>query len=141
VLCLVQTALYISGRDPYTRRVGKGSPQDHILFERWIALAHPGVIPYADANRWRKKGPALWWGIWPSLRRSQSDQLWLEHRWPMRATVITHFDGVASQARSLYLGNDVVNVGYHVAPGEDSCGHWRGRRRDVMSRSISGVGT
>jgi len=137
VLCLVQTALYISGRDHIRVVWAKGHRQDHILFERWNALSRIRVIPYADAIAGGKRGLPYGWGF-GHPQTKPIDQLWLDID-ADASTVITHFDGVHLRPFS-YLGNDVVNVGYHVRPVKTVAVIGVGGGRDVMSALYFGVG-
>ncbi|HEY3638301.1 MAG TPA: hypothetical protein VGK90_09115 [Rhizomicrobium sp.] len=134
-LCLVQTALYVSGRDHFRVVWAKGSRQDHIIFERWNALSRVRVIPYANAIIGGNGGPYGWGFGHP--QRKPIGQLWLDID-ADAATVITHFDGVHLAPLS-YLGNDVINVAYHLRPMKTVAVVGVGGGRDVMSALYFGV--
>jgi hypothetical protein len=135
VVCAGQSALYLTGQEHVRVVWAKGHPQAHILFERWNALSRIRVIPYQDGMQGGSMGP-FGWGF-GHAQTQKIDQLYLDID-ADASTVITRFDGTNLKPFA-FLGNDVINAGYHVRPVKTAAVVGVGGGRDVMSALYFGV--
>jgi len=132
---LLQGGLYLTDHDHLRLIWAKAKPQDHLLFERWNALARVRVVPYSAMYVLNHDHP-FGWGF--GHDRSQTiDQYALDID-ADAATVMTRFDG-HDLSPFAFLGNDVINMGYHIRPVDRVAIIGVGGGRDVMSALYFGA--
>jgi spermidine synthase len=133
--CLGQSALYLSGSDHLRIVWAKGHSQDGIMFERWNAFSRIRVVPYGlifpDAPK-----SAFGWGF-GHPQTEPIDQYFIDID-ALAGTVLTKFDG-SNLKPFAFLGNDVINMGYHVNAPKSVAVVGIGGGRDIMSALYFGV--
>lgn len=106
----------------------KGQKQTHLLFERWNTISRVRVVP------WSSEEPFGW-----GFGRKQAlkiDQRYLDID-ADAGTILTHFTGDLNAVA--FLGDDIINMGYHIRPVQSAVVIGVGGGRDVMSALYFGV--
>ena len=133
--CVLQSALYLAG-DNHLRIVwAKGQPQENIVFERWNAFSRIRVLPYKNSTAGKTPGP-FGWGFGHAQPQG-IDQYFLDID-ADAGTVVTKFDGTDLKPFA-FLGNDVINMGYHVRQPQSVAVIGVGGGRDIMSALYFGA--
>ena len=131
VLLLALGALLV-WNEPLRVRHNKIYAQDSVqlLYERWTPTARLTVVQ-TPTQRW-----AFGWGMGPSYRRREVEQLWLDQD-GSAGTPITRLRG---SPRDLdYLFDDVTSVVYQLGAADRVCVIGAGGGRDVLTALASGA--
>ena len=140
VACLLQAGLYLTDHEHLRVMWAKGEPQNDIVFERWNAISRIRIVPYditsnGDA-RTSTFGEPFGWGF-GHPQTHDIEQLHMDID-ALAKTVLTRFDGKDFKPLA-FLGNDIINMGYHVRPPKTVAVIGVGGVRDVMSALFFGA--
>ncbi len=135
VACLLQSSFYLGDHDHLRLMWAKGHRQENIIFERWNAFSRIRVVPYSDMPQGVRTGPFGWGFGHPQIHPIQQYFLDIDAD---AGTVITRFDG-KNLTPFAFLGNDVINMGYHIRPVKTVAVIGVGGGRDIMSALYFGV--
>ncbi len=134
--CALQSSLYLSGAEHMRILWAKGHPQADILFERWNAFSRIRVFPYAESERGKTTPGPFGWG-YGHPQTQAIGQYFLDID-ADAGTVLTQFDGTDLKPFA-FLGNDIINMGYHVHQPESVAVIGVGGGRDIMSALYFGA--
>jgi hypothetical protein len=119
VSCVTQSTLYLSGSEHLRVVWTKNGLEKNLLFERWNTFSRVRIIPYGDKP--------MGWGFGHEIKE-RVEQRYLDID-ADASTIITKFDGDVTKLS--YLGDDVINIGYHIRPVQEVAVIGVGGGRDI----------